>query len=94
MASLDNLKALFGRRRDAEQAMEHPGVAAAFEEIRARAIEEFVTSRPHQVEEREDAYQRLRALALVRQEMQQAIARHEFAQAATEAEERRIARRK
>ena len=81
MFTLDDLKRLFGRRRDAEAAMEHPGITAAFLAAKDRAIEDFTTSAPHQYEAREDAYQRLRALALVRQELEAAIAEHEYAQA-------------
>ena len=81
MVTLDDLKRLFGRRQDAEQAMEHPGITAAFLAARDRAIEEFTTSKPGEAALREDAYQRLRALALVRQELQVAVSEHEFAKA-------------
>lgn len=91
LLTLENLKALFARRRDAEQALEHPGIIAAFEAVRARALEEIVTSAPFQRDEREDAYQRLRALALVRQEMYRAVEEHEVAQAVAERHERKHA---
>lgn len=88
----DLIRKLFQRRRDAEGAAEHPGIVVAFETLRDRAIADFVTSTPHQIKEREDAYQRLRALALVRQELQQAVEDHEFAVAIEERKEAATAR--
>jgi hypothetical protein len=89
MTTLDELKRLFLRRRAAEATMDDPGIVAAFADARTEAIEAFVTSAPHQIEEREDAYQRLRALAIVRQKLEAAVAEHDVAEQMLE----RIARR-
>lgn len=79
--TLADLTRLFGRRRDAEEALEHPAITAAFVAARERAIHDFTTSSPGATALREDAYHRLRALALVRQELEAAVAEHEYATA-------------
>lgn len=87
--TLDKVKELFLRRQAAEVALEDPAIVEAFVSLRDRAVREIVGSEPDQQVLREDAYQRLRALALVRGELDRAITDHKMAEYQVDRAEKR-----
>lgn len=89
--TLDDVARLFGRRQDAEKVLEDPGITEAFLAVRAQALDDFERSLPDCPQDREDAYQRLRALALVRRELHRAVEDHKVALDAVKRSERKTA---
>jgi len=76
--TLDTLKELFFRRREAEHSLNDPGVQAAIADLRQAAHETFANSSPYQSEDRENAYWMLRALDGIELALANRIAAHEM----------------
>lgn len=79
MTAADLIDKLLLRRKRAEATLEDPGLVEAFEAVREAAIKDFATSSPAEGDKRDDAYLRLRGLALIRKELGEAIERHKLA---------------
>jgi hypothetical protein len=65
MANLDDLATEQERGRQAEALLAHPVLREMFENVRAEARAAWEGSAPDAVQEREDAYQLMRALELL-----------------------------
>lgn len=70
---------LFRKREEAQRALQDPAILAAFAAASNRCYVDFVSSSPHDIDKREDAYQRFRALGAIQAEMQRTISDHEIA---------------
>ena len=76
--TLDTLKELFFRRREAEHTLHDPGMQRALADLREAAHETFAKSAPSNLDERENAYWMLRALDGIELALANRIAAHEL----------------
>lgn len=70
---MEKLSELFRRAKAAEAVLLDPVLTEAFKMVKARALLSIETTAPGDVDAREDAYQRVRALKDVEQELKKFI---------------------